>query len=91
MIVVWDEPKRRANLEKHGLDFADVEATFSWHRVLALPARPSRTGRMRLRLVGTMPDIGVVVAIVSPLGSEAMSLVSLRTASSAERVSYEQA
>jgi uncharacterized DUF497 family protein len=28
--IVWDEPKRLANLEKHGLDFADLdEAYFS--------------------------------------------------------------
>ena len=24
MKAVWDEPKRRANLKKHGLDFADA-------------------------------------------------------------------
>ena len=24
MKVVWDEAKRRANLKKHGLDFADA-------------------------------------------------------------------
>jgi uncharacterized DUF497 family protein len=24
MRIVWDEPKRQANLEKHGFDFADV-------------------------------------------------------------------
>ena len=90
MIVVRDEPKRRANLEKHGWDFADVEATFSWSRVLAYPARPSRTGRLRLKLVGTLGETGSVVAIVSPLGSEAVSIVSLRTASLEERTFYEQ-
>ncbi len=91
MIVVWDEPKRRANLEKHGLDFADVEATFSWSRVLAFPAKPSRTGRLRLKLVGMLGHTDTVVAIVSPLGSEALAIVSLRTASPVERTSYEQA
>jgi len=24
MKVLWDEPKRLANLDKHGLDFADL-------------------------------------------------------------------
>ena len=28
MKIIWDEPKRQANIEKHGLDFADV-GTFS--------------------------------------------------------------
>jgi uncharacterized DUF497 family protein len=25
----WDENKRQANIEKHGIDFADLEAIFS--------------------------------------------------------------
>jgi uncharacterized DUF497 family protein len=28
MQIVWDEPKRLANLDKHGLDFADLNETF---------------------------------------------------------------
>lgn len=28
MKIVWDEPKRLANLDKHGLDFADLNETF---------------------------------------------------------------
>ena len=90
-MIVWDEPKRRANLEKHGLDFAHVEASFSWSRVLVSAAKSSRTGRPRLKLVGTLGQTGIVVAIVSPLGSEGMAIVSLRTASPVERTSYEQA
>jgi len=27
--IVWDEPKRLANLDKHGLDFADLDLGFS--------------------------------------------------------------
>jgi len=26
--IIWDEPKRAANLEKHGMDFADLNETF---------------------------------------------------------------
>ncbi|HEV7821104.1 MAG TPA: BrnT family toxin [Burkholderiales bacterium] len=26
---MWDEPKRRANLKKHGLDFADAARVFA--------------------------------------------------------------
>jgi uncharacterized DUF497 family protein len=29
MRIVWDEAKRRANLRKHGFDFADAEAVLS--------------------------------------------------------------
>lgn len=28
MIVVWDEPKRQANIAKHGIDFADIGEEF---------------------------------------------------------------
>ena len=88
-MIVYDEPKRLANLDKHGLDFAAFETSFSWHDAVVLPARPSRTGRERLRLVGRI-DGDLVVAVVSPLGSEALSLVSLRRAGADERKLYEQ-
>jgi uncharacterized DUF497 family protein len=26
--IIWDEPKRLANLDKHGMDFADVNDRF---------------------------------------------------------------
>jgi uncharacterized DUF497 family protein len=28
MVIVWDEPKRLANLDKHGIDFADIGPAF---------------------------------------------------------------
>jgi uncharacterized protein len=34
--IVWDEPKRLANLDKHGLDFADLNETF-FDNALVLP------------------------------------------------------
>jgi uncharacterized DUF497 family protein len=29
MVILWDEPKRQANIEKHGFDFADLTEDFS--------------------------------------------------------------
>ena len=37
MKIVWDEPKRLANLEKHGLDFADLNETF-FDNALVIPS-----------------------------------------------------
>lgn len=88
MAVVWDEPKRRANLAKHGLDFADFEEAFGLAGFKAYPARASRTGRIRYTLIGTWKERLVVAAIVSPLGSDAIALVSLRPANSKERERY---
>lgn len=37
MKIVWDEPKRLANVERHGLDFQDL-ARFDWDRATMTPA-----------------------------------------------------
>ena len=88
MIIVWDEPKRAANLLKHGLDFARFESGFDIARAVRIQAAPSRNGRERFGLVGWLDDAIVVVTIVSPLGTEAMASVSMRHASNAERERY---
>ena len=41
MIIVWDEPKRQANLVKHGIDFADVGEGF-FLSALVMPAKDGR-------------------------------------------------
>jgi len=46
MKIVWDEPKRLANLDKHGLDFADLNETF-FDNALVVPShnKSKRLGR----------------------------------------------
>lgn len=88
MLIVWDEPKRLANLAKHDLDFSDVEDAFDFETALALSASPGAQGRPRIKLIGWMFEKWIVAMIVSPLGSEALSIVSLRFASSRERKDY---
>src|SRR6266567_9022768 len=39
MKIVWDEPKRLANLARHGLDFADLNETF-WPPDCRRPSPP---------------------------------------------------
>eukprot|EP01035_Chromulina_nebulosa_P011777 gene11777-15711_t len=51
MRIVWDERKRKANLAKHGLDFADV-ALFAWGDALLEEAKHSADGQKRLKAVG---------------------------------------
>ncbi|MFT4131982.1 BrnT family toxin [Labrys sp. (in: a-proteobacteria)] len=72
------------NLVKHGLDFAHVEEGFDFGTAIALETSPSRNGRRRIRMIGEMNGILLVAMIVSPLGSEALSIISLRTASKKE-------
>ncbi len=85
MLIIWDEPKRLANLDKHGFDFADLEDGFDFETALAIEAPASQSGRRRVLLIGTLFDQLVVAIILSPLGSEAQSVVSMRVASSKER------
>lgn len=82
MKIVWDEPKRLSNIELHGLDFADA-AEFDW---LSAIVRPSHSDRYRA--IGLMGGRVVVALIFKPLGTEAISIVSLRLASKSERKMY---
>jgi uncharacterized DUF497 family protein len=80
--IVWDEPKRRANLDKHGVDFADLnEGFFDNPLVLA-------TYRNRWRAIGINVR-GVVSVIFATRGTEGVSIISMRPASKKERVLYE--
>lgn len=83
MKIVWDEPKRRANLDKHGMDFADLNETF-FDNALVLA-----TYRNRWRAIGI--DIrGVVSVIFATRGTEGVSIISMRPASKKEREIYEK-
>jgi uncharacterized protein len=83
MKLLWDEHKRGANLEKHGLDFADL-ADFGWDDAIIKPARAGKFGGSRSKVVGCYQD-GVAIVIFSMLGSEAISIISFRPANKIER------
>ena len=78
MKIVWDEPKRQANIAKHGLDFADLDLDF----FVTAGVIPAKDGRYKA--VGQLNG-GVVIVVFAPLGSEAVSVVSMRPASRKER------
>jgi len=82
MKIVWDEPKRLANLDKHGLDFADV-IFFDWHNAI-IDASQSKHRPPRFKAIGHFAD-GIAVVIYASLGTEAISIVSFRPASAKER------
>ena len=79
MIIVWDEPKRLANLDKHGLDFASVDLDFFVDAVIA----PTKKGRFKA--IGYLNGVLTVVVIFAPLGTEALSIISLRREKTKER------
>lgn len=83
MKIVWDEPKRRANLDKHGMDFADLNESF-FDNALVLA-----TYRNRWRAIG-INIRGVVSVIFATRGTEGVSIVSMRPASKKERELHEK-
>lgn len=88
-MIVWDEPKRLSNIEKHGLDFGAIGPAF-WSSAMLVEARPGEDGRPRWKAVGLLDEVPVAVLIYSPLGTEAISAISLRPASRKERKAYDE-
>jgi uncharacterized DUF497 family protein len=78
MKIVWDEPKRHANLSRHRMDFADLDSAF-FRTAVVLPAKQGR-----LIAVGRLAN-GVITVIFILLGTEAISVISMRPASRKER------
>jgi uncharacterized DUF497 family protein len=78
MKIVWDEPKRLVNLEKHGLDFEHV-VDFQWETAVM-----ERGHSNRIKAIGYFKD-GTAVVVFATLGIEAMSIISFRPANAKEK------
>lgn len=79
MRILTDEPKRLSNLDKHGLDFDELTLEF-FESAVTYPAK-----RGRFRAVGNLDREPPWTVIFSVLGTEAISVVSMRYASRKER------
>jgi uncharacterized DUF497 family protein len=79
MRIVWDEPKRLSNIDKHGLDFADIAGEF-FLDALVVPAKDGR-----FVAIGKLNDEAVAV-VFARRGREAVSVISTRSASRKERM-----
>jgi uncharacterized DUF497 family protein len=84
VIITWDNAKHLANLDKHGLDFGDLDLDF----FLGSRVIPAREGRFKA--VGRHEALGVIVVIFAPLGAEAVSVISMRPASRKERSLFDE-
>ena len=88
MVFEWDKAKNRANIAKHGVDFADSVAVFEDDLALTRPDADSRDERRALTL--GMDGFGrlLVVVFVEP-GPGRTRIISARPASKQERKNYE--
>jgi uncharacterized DUF497 family protein len=87
MRFTWNGAKRKANLKKHGLDFADVEHVFSGPMVLIEDNR-NHYGEQRMIGVGLLEVIVVVVVHVE--SDDQIRIISMRKADSDETDLYYQ-
>jgi uncharacterized DUF497 family protein len=83
MKIVYDENKRRLNLEKHGFDFVDLTLDFFASATIV----PVKKGR--LMAIGVMRS-GVIAVVFITLGTQGISVISHRLASRKERLAHER-
>ncbi|MCX7176327.1 MAG: BrnT family toxin [Proteobacteria bacterium] len=81
MRFTWDETKRKANLAKHGLDFADAERVFDSPLVLI---EDGREGYGEQRMIGIGLLDFLVVLIVHIESEQEIRIISMRKADSNE-------
>ncbi len=81
----WDEAKRLKNIEKHGLDFRDVDLVFSGNLAIV----PSTHSGQEVRFLATGMLAGRFVTVVYTLRGEAHRIISFRRARDAEKTRYQ--
>lgn len=88
MVIEWDEAKRAANLEKHGLDFADAGEVLEGPCLERLDTRKDY-GEDRWAALGSLRGRVVFLAYVDR--GDGLRIISFRKATAEERRIYEQA
>ncbi|MBI3716741.1 MAG: BrnT family toxin [Betaproteobacteria bacterium] len=87
MRFTWDEAKRKSNLAKHGLDFADASRVFAGPIALFEDPRHDY-GEQRMIAVGLLDSL--VVLVVHVESDETIRIISLRKADKHETNLYFQ-
>lgn len=85
----WDERKRRTNLRKHGLDFADAPLVFAGLTLTIEDPSPDYN-EARFKTLGMLGPIMVVLVVHTETEDE-IRVISMRKADSRERRAYEEA
>lgn len=87
-MIVWEEKKRRANLEKHHLDFADAELVFRNPEKITIPSQ--RRGENRQLELAMVREMGMILALIYVRRDDDVRVISFRIASRRERRFYEK-
>jgi uncharacterized protein len=81
----WDENKRLINLQRHGIDFADVWEVFADDTFVVLDDRYDY-GETRFVTFGIIA--GEVVAVVNTDNGDVIRVISIRKATKNEQIIY---
>jgi len=81
----WDEDKRVANLQKHGIDFKDAQAIFEGHTVTIEDKRQGY-GEQRFVTFGLLG--GTLAAVVHTDRDDVIRIISIRKAARNEEKIY---
>jgi len=83
--MIWDEKKRRLNLEKHQLDFADAGLVLS--NIYRLEFESVRNGQVRRQTFAYVSEVLTVLTVIW-LPCEKQRIISFRRAHKNEREVY---
>ena len=81
----WDEKKRKENLARHGIDFADLAPLFSGLTITVLDDRYDY-GEFRFITLGLLN--GIVMTVAHTETDEVIRIISARKATRYEEESY---
>lgn len=86
--MIWDEEKRRINLSKHGLDFADAHQVLNSRFRLDVPVE--REGERRTQSLSYVIDHLRVLVVVHTERENLIRIISYRRASEIETENYRE-
>ena len=84
-MISWDEPKRRSNIKKHGIDLAELESAFDSPMITL---EDDRENYVELRLQSLAMWRGRVVFLVWTEREDAAHLISCRYADRTQIEAY---
>jgi uncharacterized DUF497 family protein len=87
-VFAWDEAKRRANLKKHGLDFADADLVYDNPEKVTISTL--RNGEERSMDTAIVAMLDAVLSLVYIERGADIRIISFRHASRRERRRYEK-
>ena len=86
MFVTWDPAKARANLWKHGVDFADAAVALEDVNALTIP--DTEHAEFRFKTLAMSPNASILLIVHAEQDEDAIRIISARKADRSEQRAY---